>query len=513
MPIPISPHKCPAYRSGVIKIEAEKANQRTPESEWKLWDPYPVQKQLLECKASLIGFGGSAGGSKSTAGLFSAYLNHRKTLILRKTYANLKELIERSREMFSGSGGSFNGSEKLWRFPDGKLIEFGHVQYVKDKENHKGREKDALIVDEVTELPGGWDTLRYLMGWVRSPNPQQLCQTIVTFNPPTQPSEEWIKDVFAPWISPDYEGQPAESGEIRWFATIDGEDVEVESSDPFEHEGDLIEPVSRTFIRATLQDNAALKDSDYRQRLKALPEPLRSQLLYGDMSIQLEDDPWQIIPTAWVQDAMARWVQSAPMPMDSLGVDVARGGKDESILQAKHGHWFAMPVVFPGSSTPDGNTLATQVVKNSRPGCKINIDVVGVGSSVYDILKADKNVFAISAGTASSYVDKTGNFAFFNLRAELLWRLRECLDPDSGLNWALPPDAKLKAELCAPRYFVKAPNQKQQALGVMYQIQVESKDDIKERLGRSPDRADALSYAAYEDTRIPVTIRHGGMRR
>jgi hypothetical protein len=87
------------------------------ESDWQLWEPYPVQKLLLDSQASLIGFGGSAGGSKSTAGLFAAYLQHRKTLILRRTYANLKELIERSREMFSGSGGSFNGSEKLWRFP------------------------------------------------------------------------------------------------------------------------------------------------------------------------------------------------------------------------------------------------------------------------------------------------------------------------------------------------------------------------------------------------------------
>jgi hypothetical protein len=487
--------------------------KKSGESDWQLWEPYPVQKLLLDSKASLIGFGGSAGGSKSTAGLFAAYLQHRKTLILRRTYANLKELIERSREMFSGSGGSFNGSEKLWRFPGGKLIEFGHVQFVKDKENHKGREKDALIVDEVTELPGGWETLRYLMGWVRSPDPRQRCQTIVTFNPPTQPSEEWVKAVFAPWIDPDYAGIPADSGEIRWFAMIDGEDVEVNSPQPFEHEGDLIEPVSRTFIRATLQDNAALKNSDYRQRLKALPEPLRSQLLYGDMSIQLNDDPWQVVPTEWVQLAMARWTDAPPMPMTSAGVDVARGGKDESIIFCKHGHWFAMPVVFPGASTPDGPTLATQVVKTCRPGAAINIDVVGVGSSVFDILKGDCNVTAISAGSSSDYVDKTGSFAFRNLRAELLWRVREALDPESNLNWALPPDPKLKAELCAPRYFVKSPTEKQQIRGVLYQIQVESKDEIKERLGRSPDRADALTYAAWEDSRKVLSVVTGGVRR
>jgi len=50
----------------------------------------------------------------------------------------------------------------------------------------------------------------------------------------------------------------------------------------------------------------------------------------------------------------------------------------------------------------------------------------------------------------------------------------------------LPPDKELLADLCAPRYRVTAAG-----------IQIEAKEEIKERIGRSPDVGEAVMLALY----------------
>ncbi|MGL5062335.1 MAG: hypothetical protein ACRC62_20350 [Microcoleus sp.] len=481
----------PNLKSNLFTDPGSKADA---DPEWKPWEPYPIQKKLLECDATLVGFGGSGGGSKTCGILLAAYLKHKKSLILRKTYPNLKEIIERSREMFTGSGGRYNSIDKMWRFPDGKIIEMGALQYEKDKQDYRGREHSGLLVDEVTELPGGWATLQFLMGWMRSPDPKQKCQCVITFNPPSTPEGEWVKEVFAPWVDP-FHGNPAEPGEIRYFVNIDGKDTETEHTEPFELDGELYEPMSRTFIKATLEDNLALKNTSYRTTLKSLPEPLRSQLLYGDMSLSMDDDEWQVIPSIWVERAFERWENSCPLPsnLTAMGVDVARGGKDQTIIALRRGYWFEELHKHPGSATPDGGMVAAQVVKHYEEGCSINVDVIGVGTSVYDILKDTyPNVAAIGGGEKSIKSDRSGKLAFYNKRAELLWLLREALDPEIGENICLPRDSRLKSELCAARWKLVPPTAGD--LSKKGRIQVEGKDDIKERLGRSPDLADAICY-------------------
>src|SRR4029077_7309020 len=86
--------------------------------------------------------------------------------------------------------------------------------------------------------------------------------------------------------------------------------------------------------------------------------------------------------------------------------------------------------------------------------------------------------------TKSAERTKDDKYRFSNLRAEMLWRLREALDPGSGENVALPPDERLTAELTSARWKPKGDT-----------IQVEDKDEIRHRLGGSPDRADAVMMA------------------
>ena len=285
----------------------------------------------------------------------------------------------------------------------------------------------------------------------------------------------------------------AKPGELRWFTTIGGKDVECPNGDPVLVEGEWVTPRSRTFIPARVQDNPHLMASGYMSTLQALPEPLRSKMLYGDFKAGREDNAYQVIPTAWVVAAQERWKtrEKPTTPMSCLGVDVARGGKDKTALAPRYGNWFDQLTTYPGKETPDGPVVAGLVLMAHQKPAKINLDVIGVGGSVYDCLK-DKDgidVVPINGAAKSTAKDRSGALTFVNLRAENWWKFREALDPEHGDDLALPPDPELKADLCAPTWKLRTNG-----------IQVEAKEDIIARIHRSPDKGDAEVYAHCQVT-------------
>jgi hypothetical protein len=365
---------------------------------------------------------------------------------------------------------------------------------------HQGRPKDFLGLDEATNFLKS--QALFLMGWVRTTKPGQRCRRVMTFNPPTTTEGQWVIEFFAPWLVEEHPN-PAKDGELRWFATIDGKDTEVEDGQTFRHKGDLIVPLSRTFIRSNLDDNPFLAETGYGATLQSLPEPLRSQMMRGDFQAGMQDDRWQVIPSEWVKLAQLRWrPKDAKGPMDSIGADVSRGGRDETIISRRHGVWFDELLAQPGTASPDGPTVAGQVVQARRDQCPVHIDIVGWGSSPYDFL-VENNVQTIGINGASKSfgVAKEGEIAFANLRAEVWWRMREALDPTTPDPIALPPDPKLRADLCAPKWRLTQRG-----------IQVELKEEIIKRIGRSPDRGDAVcmaNIATPKDAALPWN-RQGG---
>jgi hypothetical protein len=226
----------------------------------------------------------------------------------------------------------------------------------------------------------------------------------------------------------------------------------------------------------------------YRATLQALPEPLRSQMLRGDFQAGRSDNPWQLIPTAWVEEAMTRWQpRQAKGVMTSCGLDVARGGLDRTAAARRHGSWFDELVCVPGVATKDGPAGAGFVIPLLRNGAAVCIDAIGVGVSVLDFLNGNGVATVPVVGSeGSTGFDKTGNLRFRNKRAEMYWRLREALDPTADDPIALPPDKELKAELLAHRY-------KPISMGMEAGIQIRTKDELKEVLGRSPDKSDAVA--------------------
>jgi len=451
----------------------------------KIWKPLPgPQVVALQSKADILFYGGAAGGGKTDLLIGAAHTKHQRSIIFRREYPQLRAIIDRTLELFREIG-KFNKSTMVWTLEDGRTIEFGAVQHAGDERKYQGRPHDLKAFDELTHFSE--IQFRTLCGWLRSAEAKQRCRVIATGNPPTDSDGEWIIRFFAPWLDPSHPN-PAKPGEIRWFTTLDGKEVEVANGRKFKHNGEWIAPKSRTFIPAKVEDNHYYMESGYKATLQALPEPLRSKLLYGNFSAGREDNPYQLIPSDWVEQAIARFEKSsADLPLSCIGVDVARGGNDRTVLTLRFSNRFALQKVYPGSSTKTGDVVAQLVLGlRGSSNCKVNVDVIGVGSSVFDALRRyiGNDAIAMNSAKASESLDKSGQLGFVNKRAEWWWKLREALDPASGEEIALPPDRELLADLIAPRWRLTVRG-----------ILVEPKDAIVRRIGRSPDKGDSLVYA------------------
>lgn len=477
------------------------------------WRPLEgPQSMAYNSTADVIGYGGSAGGGKTDLLAGLALNKHKRVLIIRREKAQTEGIIQRLTEIIGNTDG-FNSQKAIWKVGLGTqpLIEFGGLDNLGDERRWQGRPHDLKAFDEATEMRES--QVRFIMGWTRTDDPSLHPQVLLTFNPPTTAEGRWVIKFFAPWLDKNHPN-PAEAGEIRWFTTIgDNHDAEVPDGRPFVigEDGEyiydfdsseyspeqILKPKSRTFIPARVTDNKYYMESGYMSVLQSLPEPLRSQMLYGDFGAGIEEDPWQVIPTAWVEAAMARWKRPDVLPsMDSVGVDVARGGKDFTDIARRHGNWFDVPLSYAGSETPDGPTVAGLVVAARRDEAPIHIDVIGVGSSPYDFLNSmGAQTIGVNVSEKATANAQDGRMQFFNLRTQLWWQMREALDPANNMGIALPPDEQLKADLTAPNWSMSGAR-----------VKVESRDEILKRIGRSPDRGTAYILALM-DTPKSAAIR------
>lgn len=178
----------------------------------------------------------------------------------------------------------------------------------------------------------------------------------------------------------------------------------------------------------------------------------------------------------------------------NFGVDVGRGG-DDTVIQPRRGYILGPLDAFNGSQSEDGPTVAGRVMMRVRdhrkPGAKperpvVKVDTIGYGASAFDALKpfsvgANAEIELVGVNSSTKSDDES---RYHNLRSQLHFAVRDWLK-DGG---ALPDDGKLCGELVAAKW---KPDPRGRCL-------VEPKDEIKKRLGRSPDRADALSLAVYD---------------
>lgn len=457
-------------------------------------------------QADVLLYGGQGGGGKSDLGLGLAFTAHRRSLILRRKYANLGSLTERALEINESRDG-FNGSPPpLLRTADGRYIQFAGNQHLGDEQDWQGQPFDLKVFDEATQFLEL--QVRFHIGWIRTTHTGQRTRALLATNPPVDADGDWIIGMFRPWLDVTHPN-PAKHGELRWFVTApDGQDLEVSGPEPIQLPGanDPAIPMSRSFIPAALKDNPYLINTGYQAKLDGLPEPIRSAVRDGNFMAVRSDAEYQVLPTQWIIEAQSRWKPEGfkGLTMTAAALDIG-AGRDETVFSGRYGGWYAPLETMTGELARDPAHAAGLCTKHRRDRCPVVVDVGGGfgGATLLMFKENGIDCLQFNGANASTSKTKDGTLNFINKRAEAWWKFREELDPNQqgGSAVALPPDPQLRSDLAAPTWKLTTRG-----------IQIESKDDIKTRIGRSPDRGDAVVMAMSEGQKAAAlaTRRRGG---
>lgn len=235
---------------------------------------------------------------------------------------------------------------------------------------------------------------------------------------------------------------------------------------------------------ATIFDNPHIPES-YLKNLQQLKEANPShfeRFVLGRWDVA--DEPDQLIQYEWIKNALES-VEEIDGPQ-SLGVDVARFGDDKTAIAHTKGNTLIGIDTFEGLSTERVAAHVRAKMQNYRINAdNIGIDTVGVGGGVYDNLKASGfNILSIESGS-KAVNDLYSEYKFRNLRSQMWFNLREMLRKGEISFRELPTG--LQEDLISVKYKISADKL----------IEVESKDSIKKRLGRSTDYGDAVVYAFF----------------
>ncbi len=483
---------------GYFERNKEKVIAQNPELlEAAKWLPQSgPQLAAYHSKADLLLYGGAAGGGKSDLILGWAINESERAVIFRQKFTDMTGLTDRLLEIM-GTDKGYNDAKKRYN-PGGAagnhLIEFGYLERPRSELGWQGRPHDFIGFDEGAQIDPR--KVHFVLGWLRSATGRR-CRAIIGSNPPLGGEGDYLIEWFAPWLDPIYP-DPALPGELRWCVTDGmGKPIWVDGPGLYEVEG-APEPVpaqSRTFIPSLLDDNKYLKNTGYRAQVLNMPEPLRTALLTGNFLAARLDHEYQIIPSEWLRLANERWeafmASGKKIPdMLVMGVDVAQGGMDRSVIACIHDDFVAPLITYPGKITHDGITLAAKIMEHRRDNAGVCIDMGGGwGGSTRDFLRSHHRLEPIPFVGGSKSVGRQaggGGMGFSNKRAESYWRLREALDPAGSPTLMIPDDKELTAELTSLRWEPQGNN-----------IKAEPKEDQIERLGRSPDKADAVVMAFW----------------
>jgi phage terminase large subunit len=189
-----------------------------------------------------------------------------------------------------------------------------------------------------------------------------------------------------------------------------------------------------------------------------------------------------LIPLRMVEAATERW--KAPGQTAVIGCDVARFGQDETVIFAIDADGnVSAPTIRHGQDLMATAGSLVAMADGATKDCPIGVDDSGLGGGVTDRLKElGKAVVPCLAGAGAREDRK-----FVNARAEMWWGLREALQAG---DLSLPDDRKLAADLTNVKFSYDSRGR----------IKLEAKDEIKKRIGRSPDRGDALAIANWVRT-------------
>lgn len=248
--------------------------------------PTPKQRAFLLLKDTReVLYGGAAGGAKSWALLADAARDvdryPTKALILRKTFQDLTQpggLFAVSREWFSGTDASWDGSKYEWRFPSGAVIKFGYLDNEGDHLRYQGGGYHIVAFDELTQLRQS--QYIYLFSRIRRDKDFPIKPRARAATNPGGPGHEWVRKRWnLPWGPPHPES------------------------------------IKRKFVQSKVSDNPHLDQEDYMESLEELVVK-NEDGSYSDTTYkQLADGDWTATSTGgWFDVDKFKLIQWGDLP-------------------------------------------------------------------------------------------------------------------------------------------------------------------------------------------------------
>ena len=403
-------------------------------------------------------YGGAARGGKSWLGAVVGFLISMmypgvRGFIGRETLKDvrlsvLKGTIQKLSNMYNlGAYWSFNGQDNIIHFINGSSINLLELAYYPSDPRYDrfgSYEYTWGWIEEAQQCPfGAYEVLRVRIGQHLNDKYGIAPFLLLTSNP----GKNWLKTkIYNPWK----------------LGTL---------------------AAGLMFIQAKATDNPyreAVTDSS----LDAISDDgQRARLKDGDWDYS--DDPQAIMSYALLESMRQVEYKAGPV---KIAVDVARYGDDSTIIAIGRGNQVQRILERKKQSLDATAVWVRQLMQeNNADSSNVIIDVVGLGGGVVDLLRSTEvpgwnyQVKSFNGGGRATRQGKQTEFR--NLRGQSYWLLREAAE-DGKYSLAIG-DADydlLSEELTGLRYKVDE-----------RKIIVEKKEEYKARLGRSPDRADAVT--------------------
>ncbi len=192
----------------------------------------------------------------------------------------------------------------------------------------------------------------------------------------------------------------------------------------------------------------------------------------------------QIITLKECEDARNRQIE--PSGEKELGVDVARFGSDLTVYTPIQGNVIFAQITESKKDTMEVAGHIRNMMDNEGFICA-KIDVIGIGAGVVDRLSEQRlssrnDIIGINSAEKAFNSEK-----YYNRRTEMWFDAKEWLKEGK-----IPNDDNLIADLTAPLFTFTSKGQ----------YKMESKEETKKRLGRSPDRGDSAVMAIQNTVRM-----------
>lgn len=410
-------------------------------------------KLLMDDSVNEVLYGGSAGAGKSWLGclwITTLCLTHSgircligRTVLQQLKLTTLNTLFEVLQQMGLKSGEHYvyNGQSNVVTFNNKSEIVLKDLAYQPSDANYDslgGLELSAVFVDEAAQIPQlAYNILKSRIRF-KLKEYKLTPKILMTCNP----GQVWLKKVFyLPFISESL-------------------------------------PDNMKFVPALPMDNPHLPES-YIQMLKSLPTPQRRRLLEGDWNYMEEDD------SLFDFDSITNSVfKSVPNPQDKryISVDVGRFGDDRSVAVVWNGLTIVEMIVYRKLSTVElSDQIKDLIAKWKVHTSQVVIDSDGVGGGVADQIRGVNFV-----NNSKALHDQN----FTNLKSQCYVKLSELFKEGKiSLNIL---DSSLVDELTQELLAVKLKD-----IDRDNKVSVQSKEEMKRILGKSPDLSDAVMMGMY----------------